>query len=103
VHRLESAKLFRLAVEGAPAGLTLHAIADEGVPIREIAQVIGRHLSVPEVSISAEDAGEHFTWMANFIALDSPASGKATQELLKWEPTQQGLIADLDEGHYFSR
>jgi nucleoside-diphosphate-sugar epimerase len=103
VHRLDSAKLFRLAVEEAPAGTTLHAIADEGVPIREIAEVIGRHLSVPEVSIGAEDAGEHFTWMAHFIAMDSPASGKVTQELLKWEPTQQGLIADLDEDHYFNR
>jgi nucleoside-diphosphate-sugar epimerase len=101
VHRLDSAKLFRLAVEEAPAGSTLHAVADEGVAIRDIAEVIGRHLNVPEVSISAEDAGEHFTWMAHFVAMDSPASGAVTQELMKWKPTQQGLIADLDEGHYF--
>jgi nucleoside-diphosphate-sugar epimerase len=103
VHRLDSAKLFRLAVEGAPAGTTLHAVADEGVPMRDIAEIIGRHLSVPEVSINAEDAGAHFTWMAHFVAMDSPASGAVTQELMKWEPTQQGLIADLDQGHYFTR
>jgi hypothetical protein len=71
--------------------------------MRDIAEVIGRHLSVPEVSISAEDAGAHFTWMAHFVAMDSPASGAVTQELMKWEPVQQGLIADLDEGHYFAR
>jgi nucleoside-diphosphate-sugar epimerase len=103
VHRLDSAKLFRLAVEAAPAGTTLHAVADEGVPIRDIAEVIARHLDVPEASISPENAGEHFTWMAHFIAMDSPASGKVTQELMKWEPTQQGLIADLEENRYFTR
>ncbi|MGH3732773.1 MAG: SDR family oxidoreductase [Acidimicrobiales bacterium] len=102
VHRLDSAKLFRLAVEGAPAGATLHAVADEGVAIRDIANAISRHLDLPEVSISPEDAPEHFAWMANFVAMDAPASGTFTQELLDWRPVQPGLIADLDEGHYFS-
>ncbi len=101
VHRLDSARLFRLALEEAPAGSTLHAVADEGVPVRDIAEVIGRHLDLPVVSISAEDSGEHFTWMAGFLAVDAPASSALTRELLGWQPTQPGLIADLDQGHYF--
>ncbi len=103
VHRLDSARLFRLAVEKAPAGSTLHAVADEGVPIREVAEVIGRHLDLPVVSISSENAGEHFTWLARFLAADSPASSALTRELLGWQPVQPGLIDDLDRGHYFQR
>jgi len=102
-HRLDVAHLFRLALENAPAGSTLHAIADEGVSFRDIAQVIGRHLDVPVQSISTEDAADHFGVLAHFVALDSPASSAFTRELLGWQPTHQGLIADLDEGHYFSR
>jgi nucleoside-diphosphate-sugar epimerase len=79
VHRLDSAKLFRLALEDAPAGSTLHGVADEGVPIRDIAEVIGRHLNVPVVSVSPEDAGEHFTWLADFLGLDAPASTVLTE------------------------
>jgi nucleoside-diphosphate-sugar epimerase len=101
VHRLDSARLFGLAVEGAPAGSTLHAVDDPGVPIRDIAGVIGRHLDVPVVSISPEDAGEHFTWLSHFLAADSPASSTLTRELLGWQPEQAGLIEDLDQGHYF--
>jgi nucleoside-diphosphate-sugar epimerase len=101
VHRLDSARLFRLAVESAPAGSTLHAVADEGVAIRDIAEVIGRHLEIPVVSIAPEDAGEHFTWLAGFLGLDSPASSALTRGLLEWEPTHPGLINDLDQGHYF--
>jgi nucleoside-diphosphate-sugar epimerase len=101
VHRLDSARLFRLALESAPAGSTLHAVADEGVPIRDIAEVIGRNLDLPVVSISAEEAAEHFAWLAGFLAADSPASSTLTQELLDWHPTQPGLIADLERGHYF--
>jgi len=103
VHRLDSAHLFRLALERAPAGSTLHGLTEEGVAIRDIAEVIGRHLDVPVVSISPEDAGEHFTWLAGFLGLDSPASSALTRELLGWQPTQPGLVADLDEGHYFQR
>jgi nucleoside-diphosphate-sugar epimerase len=103
VHRLDSARLFRLAVEKAPAGSTLHASAEEGVPIRDVAEVIGRHLDIPVVSVSPDDAGEHFTWLGGFLAADSPASSTFTQELLGWQPTQPGLIADLDEGHYFTQ
>jgi nucleoside-diphosphate-sugar epimerase len=101
VHRLDSARLFRLAVENAPAGSTLHAVADEGVPIRDIAAVIARQLSLPLVSISTDDADEHFGWLAAFLALDAPASSALTRELVAWEPTQLGLIDDLNEGHYF--
>jgi nucleoside-diphosphate-sugar epimerase len=101
VHRLDSAHLFCLALEQAPAGSTLHAVAEEGVPIRDIAEVIGRHLDVPTGSVSPEDAGEHFTWLAGFLGLDSPVSSALTQELLGWQPVQPGLIADLDQGHYF--
>ena len=101
-HRLDAAHLFRLALEKAPAGSTLHAIADEGVSFREIAEVIGRHLDVPVVSISTDAAGEHFGVLAHFVALDSPASSALTRGLLGWQPIHPGLIADLDEGHYFS-
>ncbi len=101
VHRLDAAHLFRLALEEAPAGSTLHAVADEGVPIRDIAEVIGCHLDLPVVAISPADAGEHFGWLAGFLAADSPASSTLTRELLDWHPTHPGLIDDLDKGHYF--
>jgi nucleoside-diphosphate-sugar epimerase len=102
VHRLDSARLFRLAVEKAPAGSTLHAVADEGVAIRDVADVIGRHLDVPVASISPEDGVEHFKWLAHFLAVDSPASSVLTRELMDWQPARPGLIDDLELGHYFS-
>jgi nucleoside-diphosphate-sugar epimerase len=101
VHRLDAARLFRLALEDAPAGATLHAVADEGVPIQSIAETIGRHLNLPVVSVPPEDAGVHFTWLAGFLALDSPASSAQTRRLLGWEPVQLGLLDDLEQGHYF--
>jgi nucleoside-diphosphate-sugar epimerase len=101
VHRLDAAHLFRLAVERAPAGSVLHAIADEGVPIRAVAEVIGRHLDLPVVAISPEQAGEHFGFLGGFLATDSPASSALTRELMGWQPTHPGLIDDLDKGHYF--
>ncbi len=101
VHRLDSARLFRLALETAPAGSTLHAVADEGVPIHDIAEVIGRHLDLPLVAIPPGEAGEHFAWLGGFIGLDSPASSALTRELMAWQPTHPGLIDDLDQGHYF--
>lgn len=91
----------RLAVENAPAGSVLHAIAEEGVPTRAIAEAIGRGLHVPVVSVSAEQAGDHFGWLARFFGADSPASNELTRALLGREPTHQGLIADLEGGHYF--
>jgi nucleoside-diphosphate-sugar epimerase len=101
VHRLDSAHLFRLAVEDAPAGTTLHAVADEGVPVRDIAEVIGRQLDLPVVAVAPEDAGEHFGWLASFLGVDAPASSTLTRGLMAWEPTRPGLIEDLQQGHYF--
>lgn len=101
VHRLDAAHLFRLALEAAPAGSTLHAIADEGVPTREIAETIGRHLTIPVVAVPREDAGAHFAWLAGLFGVDSPASSAQTRELLRWQPVRPGLIDDLELGHYF--
>jgi nucleoside-diphosphate-sugar epimerase len=102
VHRFDAAHLFRLACESAPAGTRLHAIADEGVPVREIAEVIGRHLNIPVVSIPAEQAADHFGFIGRFLAADVWASGALTRERFDWAPVQPGLIADLDKGHYFT-
>jgi nucleoside-diphosphate-sugar epimerase len=101
VHRLDAAHLFRLALEKAPAGSRLHAVADEGVPIRAIAEVIGRHLDVPVVSVPAGEASGQFGFLAGFLAADNPASSTLTRELLGWQPAHPGLIEDLDKGHYF--
>ena len=98
VHVLDAAHLFRLAVEDAPAGSRLHAVGDEGVPIRDIAGVIGHHLNLPTASVPAGDFG----WLGQILALDQPASSTLTRELLAWRPVQPGLIEDLDKGHYFS-
>ncbi|MGW4565994.1 SDR family oxidoreductase [Streptomyces sp. NPDC004561] len=101
VHRLDAARLFRLAVEKAPAGSVLHGVAEEGVAIRDVAEVIGRHLDVPVASVAVEAAAEHFGWLGAFIGMDVPASHALTRELVGWEPTRPGLLADLDAGHYF--
>jgi len=102
VHRSDAAHLFRLALENAPAGSTLHAVADEGVPIRTVAEVIGRHLGLPVASVSPDDAAAHFSWLGAFLGVDGPASSAYTRELLGWQPTQPGLIDDLEKGHYFA-
>jgi nucleoside-diphosphate-sugar epimerase len=101
VHRLDAAHLYRLALESAPAGTVLHAVGEEGVPTREIAEVIGRHLDLPVVSVEPDAAGDHFGWIGAFFALDVPASSALTRERMGWQPAHPGLIADLDEGHYF--
>lgn len=102
VHRLDAAHLFRLALENAPAGARLHAVADEGVPTRTIAEVIGRQFNLPVVSLPLEEAGAHFGWLGAFFALDIAASSTLTQQQFGWQPTQIGLIADLEQGHYFN-
>lgn len=102
IHRFDAGKLVSLAVDRAPAGSVLHGIAEQGVPTRDIAAVIGRHLDVPVVSIPSAQATEHFDWLGRFWALDSRASNDLTRELLGWTPTHAGLIDDLDEGHYFN-
>jgi nucleoside-diphosphate-sugar epimerase len=101
LHTLDAAHLYRLALEKAPAGTRLHGVADEGVPFRDIAGVIGRHLNVPVVSISGEEAS-HFGFLSVFASLDNPTSNALTQKVLEWHPERPGLIEDLDEGHYFS-
>jgi nucleoside-diphosphate-sugar epimerase len=97
VHVLDAAHLFRLAVERAPAESRLHAVGDEGVPIRDIAEVISRHLNVPAASVPAGDLG----FLGQVLSIDQPASATLTRELLGWRPVQPGLIEDMDKGHYF--
>lgn len=101
VHRLDAAALFRLALEKAPAGAKLHGVGDEGIPLREIAAVIGKRLNVPVVAKSTEEAEEHFGWIAGRVAIDQPASNALTKERLGWQPTHPGLLADLDSVAYF--
>jgi nucleoside-diphosphate-sugar epimerase len=101
VHRLDAARLFKLALEKAPASTRLHAVAEEAVAFREIAEVIGRRLNLPVVSKSPEEAASHFGWFAPFAGLDCPASSKLTQERFGWRPVQPSLIADLESGSYF--
>jgi nucleoside-diphosphate-sugar epimerase len=101
VHRLDAAHLFRLALEQGSAGARYHGIADEGVPFREIAEVIGRRLNVPVVAKSREEAASHFGFLGHFAGMDVPASSALTQERLGWRPTQPGLIPDIDHPRYF--
>lgn len=101
VHRLDAARLVRLALERAPAGSSVHAVAEPGVPTKAIAQAIGEGLGVPVVSVEPDDAGDHFGWMARFFGADTTASSAITRALLDWTPTHQGLLEDLREGHYF--
>lgn len=98
VHRFDAAQLYRLALESAPAGARLHGVSDEGVPLRELADVIGRHLGLPVASVPVD----HFGWLAPFVPVDIPASSAQTQKRLGWHPVQIGLLADLEAGHYFS-
>ena len=103
VHRLDAAHLFRLALENATAGTRFHGVAEQGIAYREIAEVIGRRLKIPVVAKSPEEAVNHFGWFAHFAAIDCPASSKLTQERLRWQPKQPGLIADLDRSaRYFA-
>jgi nucleoside-diphosphate-sugar epimerase len=98
VHVQDAASLYRLAVEQAPAGAVLNAVADEGVPVREIAEAIGRHLNLPARSLPA---AEYEGMLVHLLSTDMPASSTITQELLGWKPTHPGLIEDIEQGHYF--
>ncbi|MGW7568421.1 SDR family oxidoreductase [Streptomyces tendae] len=100
-HRLDSARLFRLALENAPGGSTLHAVAEEGLPVRDLAEVIGRQLGLPVESVAAADADAHFSWLAGPLAANRAASSVLTRELLGWRPDRPGLVEDLEQGHYF--
>jgi nucleoside-diphosphate-sugar epimerase len=102
VHRLDAARVYRLALEHGAAGGPFHAVAEEGVPFKDIAQVIGRRLNIPVVSISPEKAGEHFGWFAMFAGIDCRASSARTRSLLGWKPEGPDLIADVDHPAYFA-
>ena len=99
-HVLDVARLYRLALEKAEPGSRYHAVAEEGIPVRDIAEVIGRGLKVPVVSLTAEEVPAHFGFMAMFAGLDLPASSALTQEKLGWHPTGPGMIADLKQMDY---
>jgi nucleoside-diphosphate-sugar epimerase len=99
-HVLDTARLYRLALEKQKARSRYHAVAEEGVPVRDIAEVIGRGLKVPVVSLSPEEAPAHFGWLSAFVGYDMPASSAQTQERLGWRPTGPGLIADLEQMQY---
>lgn len=102
VHRLDAAKVYRLALERGTLEPRYHAVAEEGVPFRQIADLIGRRLGVPIVSKSREEAVAHFGWFAHFAGMDSPASSAKTKEWLTWKPSQLGLLEDLDQDAYFT-
>lgn len=100
-HTLDVGRLYRLALEKAPAGAQLYPATEEGIPVREIAETIGRHLDIPAVSIPAEQAADHFKAFP-FVTFDITMSNADTRQLLDWEPIHPGLIADLEQGHYFT-
>jgi nucleoside-diphosphate-sugar epimerase len=102
VHRLDAAPLVRLALEKASPGSAVHAVGEEAVTARAIAEVIGRKLGLPARSIAPDAAPGHFGWLGRFFALDQPASSVLTRERMGWTPTHVGLIEDLEQGHYFA-
>jgi nucleoside-diphosphate-sugar epimerase len=101
VHRLDVARLFRLALENGPAGGTYHGVAEEGVPFRQIAELIGARVKVPVVSQSVAQAEKQFSFLTQFVLRDNPTSSQLTQQRLGWRPTHPGLLEDLAESDYF--
>jgi nucleoside-diphosphate-sugar epimerase len=102
VHTLDAARLYRLAVESAPAGTRLHGVAEEGVAFRQVAEAIGGGLGLPVTSVSPDEAAKYLGFLGTFAQVDNPSSSAATRALLKWDPMRNGLLADLAEGHYFT-
>jgi len=101
VHRLDAAKLYRLALERGAAGARFHGVADEGIPLRQIAELIGQRLRLPVVSKTPEQAAELLGFIGHVLAMDAPASNALTRERLGWHPSEVGLIRDLEQGRYF--
>jgi nucleoside-diphosphate-sugar epimerase len=102
VHTLDAARLYRLAVESAPAGTALHGVGDEGVPTKEIAEAIARGTDLPVRSLPQDEAEAYFSFLAFALLADNPTSSAKTRESLGWEPTHPGLIEDYEAGHYFA-
>ena len=102
VHRADAARLVALGLEKAPAGARLHAVAEEGIPTREIAEAIGRAFDLPVASVAPDDVKGHFGWIGGFFAMDLSATSTATRELLGWTSTGPSLVEDLDAGAYRS-
>lgn len=101
VHRLDAARVFVLALEMGASNAIYHANSEEGVPFREIATLIGKHLNLPVVSKNAQEAGEHFGWFTHFASLNNPTSSQITREVLGWKPEHQDLLTDIDTAGYF--
>jgi nucleoside-diphosphate-sugar epimerase len=101
VHRLDAARLYRIALESAPAGARLHAVGDDAIPVRDIASAIGRHLNLPVASVPPNEAEADFGFLARVLTFDCPSTSTLTQERFGWHPEQPGLLADIDQGHYF--
>jgi nucleoside-diphosphate-sugar epimerase len=102
VHRRDAAHLYRLVLEKGSAGARYHGVAEPGIPLRDIAGVIGRRLKLPVVALSADEAANHFGWFVHFASMDMPAASEQTRERLGWEPKQPGLIADVESANYFT-
>lgn len=102
VHRIDVARLYRLALESAPAGTRLHGVAEPGIRMRDIAEVIGRRLNLPVQSLTAEQAKDHFAFLAHFAGMDNPTSSALTRERFGWSPTERGLLEDIDHPYYFA-
>ena len=100
MHRLDAGKLVQLAIERASAGSVLHAVAEEGIATRAIAEALGTHLELPVAGVPADRAAEHFGWLGMFFGADAPASSKLTRERLGWAPTRPTLLEDIAAGHY---
>ena len=101
VHRLDAARLFRLALESAPTGTRLHAVGDEGIPMRDIATAIGRYLNLPIASVPLSEVNNHFGFLGRIVTFDCPSTNALTKERFAWHPEQPGLLADIAQGHYF--
>lgn len=101
VHRLDAAKIYKLALDKAIPGARYHAVAEEGIPFKKIAEVVGRKLGLPVKSLTKEEAAAHFTWFVHFASFNAPSSSRKTRELLGWKPEHVDLLTDLEKGTYF--